>query len=362
MVAARVELKIMSASSLAKILIVDDDPGLLRLVEKALKREGFATAAASSGQEAIAWLGRNNADLMLLDLKLQDIEGRELINHLAEVGRSIPFIIITGQGDERVAVEMMKRGALDYLVKDVQFIEFMPTLVRRALEQGEKDNRLIAAQAALRESQEQLLVISERERTHFGAELHDGLGQQLTAIELRCQSMKQDLPPKRADLQKQLSSISQLLREAISQTRSLARNWSPVALGSGGLMEAFGELVVRMSKDGQVKCSFDCPKPVLVEDKLVQAHLFRIAQEAVNNAVKHSRADKIAVRLNKNGGSIHLEISDNGKGLPKQSQLSQGIGLQIMKHRANVIGSELEIKSVAGKGVTVACTLKAKQP
>ncbi len=134
----------------ASILIVDDDRGLLRLMEKSLRREGHSTAIAASGAEAIAWLKGHSADLLLLDLKLQDIEGKELIAHLAEIQRSFPFIIITGQGDERVAVEMMKRGALDYLVKDVQFQEFLPTVVRRALGHLQKEKRLAAAEAALK--------------------------------------------------------------------------------------------------------------------------------------------------------------------------------------------------------------------
>src|SRR5437899_997137 len=103
------------------VFIVDDDRGLLRLIQKALQREGFATASAVSGSEALAWLGCNQAALMLLDLKLQDIEGKDLVQRLAAAGQCPPFIIITGQGDERVAVEMMKRGARDYLVKDVDF-------------------------------------------------------------------------------------------------------------------------------------------------------------------------------------------------------------------------------------------------
>jgi signal transduction histidine kinase len=349
----------MPESKPIKILIVDDDLGLLRLVARTLKREGFETATSGSGQEAIAWLTKNHADLMLLDLKLQDIEGKELINHLTGIGRSVPFLIITGQGDERVAVEMMKRGALDYLVKDVQFIEFVPTVVRRALEQLEKDKQLVAAQAALKESQVQLLAISEREQTRFGAELHDGLGQQLTAIELRCQSMKEDLPASRADLRKQISEICQFLREAIAQTRSLARGLSPVNLGSGGLVEALGELAGRMSREGGIQCAFDCSSPVLWGDNHAAGHLFRIAQEAVNNAVKHSGATEIGVRLTNNGGVLHLEISDNGQGLPKARQLNQGIGLQIMKHRASIIGADLEIKSQAGTGVTVTCKLKS---
>ena len=101
--------------------------------QKALQREGFSTVPAHSGKEALTWLLRHRADLMLLDLKLPDIEGKALVDHLADIQRCVPFIVITGQGDERMAVEMMKRGALDYLVKDVDFLQFVPEVVRRAL-------------------------------------------------------------------------------------------------------------------------------------------------------------------------------------------------------------------------------------
>lgn len=315
---------------------------------------------ASSGDEAISWLAKNPADLMLLDLKLRDIGGKELVNHLAAVGRSVPFLIITGQGDERVAVEMMKRGALDYLVKDAQFIEFLPIVVCQALERLEKDKRLIAAQAALKESQEQLLVISEREQARFGAELHDGLGQQLTAIELRCQSLKGDLPTNRPDLQEQISEVCSFLRETIAQTRSLAHGLSPVNLGSGGLVEALAGLSARMSRDGKIKCVFNCPSAVSVADNFMASHLFRIAQESVNNAVKYSGADIIRMSLTQAAGVLSLEIADNGRGLPKAPSSHQGIGLQIMKCRASIMGAELEVKSEAGKGVTINCTVKIK--
>ncbi len=351
----------MPDSPSAKIFIVDDDPGLLRLVEMSLKREGLVTATASSGKEAISWLAQNEVDLMILDLKLQDVEGKELIDNLASTGSSVPFLVITGQGDERAAVEMMKRGALEYLIKDAQFISFIPSVVHRALKQLEKDKRLVAAQVALKESQEQLLAISEREQRRFGEELHDGLGQQLTAIELRCQAMKADLPSNRTDLKKQISEISEFLREAVTQTRSLARGLSPVNLGSGGLMGALAGLASRMSTAGGIKCVLECPSPILMEDTPVESHLFRIAQEAVNNAVKHSEASRVVVRFTKNDRAVRLEIIDNGKGLPKKALLHQGLGLQIMKHRASVIGAELEFKSKSGTGVTVTCTLEAKK-
>jgi signal transduction histidine kinase len=348
----------------ATILIVDDDVGLVRLLERTLEREGFLVATAASGRDAVEWLTRNTADLMLLDLKLQDIEGQELVNHLAFVGRGVPFIIITGQGDERIAVEMMKRGALDYLVKDVQFIGFVPSTIRRALEKLETNRRLAAAQADLEESRKQVLLVSEREQRRFGAELHDALGQQLTAIELRCQALKQDLPAARPDLEKQLSQICRFVRDAIGQTRSLARGLSPLHLFFRGLTEALGELAARMSAEGRLECVFDYPAPVLLNDEIAAGHLFRIAQEAVNNAVKHSGATKVVVRLARNGDGLRLEISDNGKGMPAAPALRQGIGLQIMRHRASVIGAGLEIKSKAtkgGGGVQVICIVPDKK-
>ncbi len=132
------------------VLIVDDDQGLARLIEKTISREGFATATAYSGKEALAWLSAHDADLLLLDLKLQDIDGAELVLKLRKQQNHLPFIIITGQGDERVAVEMMKRGAIDYLVKDGQFLEFVPSVVRRAIAEINKDRRLSEAEEALR--------------------------------------------------------------------------------------------------------------------------------------------------------------------------------------------------------------------
>lgn len=107
-------------------MIVDDDRGLLRLAARALEREGFAVATATGGAEAIAWLKASQADLLLLDLKLEDCDARQVIGELSDLKRLPPFLIMTGQGDERVAVEMMKGGARDYLVKGADFLELLP--------------------------------------------------------------------------------------------------------------------------------------------------------------------------------------------------------------------------------------------
>ncbi|WP_395736845.1 response regulator [Prosthecobacter sp.] len=147
----------MSGSCLpATILVVDDDEGIANLVTRELRREGYNTATARSGAEAAAWLRLHTASLLLLDLKLPDGRDFDLLQLLAAEGREVPFIIITGQGDERVAVEMMKRGALDYLVKDVNFIAMVPAVVERALARLAERARLSAAEAALARSYAEL--------------------------------------------------------------------------------------------------------------------------------------------------------------------------------------------------------------
>jgi signal transduction histidine kinase len=267
--------------------------------------------------------------------------------------------VITGQGDERVAVEMMRGGALDYVVKDADFLSYVPEVVRRALDQLAKDKRLIEMEAALRESEAQVLEISEREQRRIGQDLHDGLGQQLTAIELMCQALKSDsqLASKPRALQAQLDRVCRHIREAITQTRSLAHGLTSFKVESGGLEIALTDLAQSTNAPGRMRCRFRCAAPVTVHQPRAATHLYRIAQEAVNNALRHSQAREITIDLVQQNGSLLLQVADNGKGFPEASAQVRGLGLGVMKHRASVIGARLEVKSKPGKGVIVTCAL-----
>ena len=340
------------------IFIVDDDRGMLRLIEKTLEREGFTTATAASAHDALQWLDLHDAALMLLDLKLQDMEGKEVINHLAGVGRSIPFIVITGQGDERVAVEMMKRGALDYLVKDANFLELVPTLIRRALDQLERDRRLSTAERERRRLEQQILEISERERRRIGQDLHDGLGQHLTGIELMTQALEQKLAGKSKIDAAQAAKIAQHVRDAIRQTRALARGLSPVEFEANGLMSALHELAANVQEMFRVECVFLCAKPVLIRENTVATNLFRIAQEAVSNAIKHGRAKKIEISLEASPERVLLAVKDNGIGITSNEGSGNGMGLRIMSYRAAVSGGTFTLERDPKGGTIAACVIK----
>jgi len=188
--------------------------------------------------------------------------------------------------------------------------------------------------------------------------LHDGLGQQLTAIELLCNSLKADLPPDRSDLERQMSQITAFLRDAVSQTRFLARSLCPVNLESGGLPQALAELAANMSQSGRVQCALVCPPSLTVADSEIAGHLYRIAQEAVNNAVKHARATTVTISLVLDAEVLRLEIHDDGTGFPKNSPIARGMGLHVMRQRAGAMGGKFDVKSEIGRGVTVSCILK----
>ena len=291
---------------------------------------------------------------MILDLKLPDGNGPALVAELQHGKTPVPFIVVTGQGDEKVAVEMMKQGALDYVMKDTALLEVLPTIVQRALGTVAREKALACAQAGHKQLENEILAAGERERHRIGSDLHDGLGQQLTALELMCTVLKEDARENPA-MAKRLDTMGKLLREAIVQTRLLARGLVPVDSDPDALQIGLTELAERINSLGRSRCEFECREPVLLADAFVAGHLYRIAQEAVNNALKHARAKTVKIRLARADSALLLEITDDGDGLAKGRSATRGggLGLGVMHHRASAIGAELTVDSKRGKGVTI---------
>lgn len=146
------------------LLVVEDDSALAQLVQAILEDEGHSSHWVRNGREAMEYLAECAPKLVLLDYTLPDMTGLELVDAVEEMP---PFLVTTGSGDERVAVELMKRGAREYLIKDANFVEFLPAVVRRILHDLETEDRLAKAEAQLRESQEQLRLVLERTNNIF---------------------------------------------------------------------------------------------------------------------------------------------------------------------------------------------------
>jgi two-component system sensor kinase FixL len=208
--------------------------------------------------------------------------------------------------------------------------------------------------------EKEILEISEREQRRIGQDLHDGLCQHLAGIELMSQVLEQKLVRRSKDSAARAGEIARNVRDAIGHTRLLARGLSPVTLESEGLMSALQELALNTEKIFHVACRFDCDPPVLVSDYPAATHLFRLAQEAVSNAIKHGRAKRILIRLKEERGRMILSIIDNGMGFPAQIPKSKGMGLRIMQSRAGMIGGTLVFGRNAAGGASVTVTAPSR--
>jgi len=369
---------------------------------------------------------------------------------------------------------MMKSGALDYVVKDNDFLDFLPSAVSRALKQVEKERKLVAAEAALRVSEERLRValkhspvmvfnqdadlrytwihnppagltekdllgktdadvfppeeaarltqikaralaagtglrqevsctlagsrhffdltvesardpaggtpgvtcaamditerkrleqevsrISDLEQRRIGQDLHDGVCQHLAGIEMKCQVLDENLQAGASPHAAQAGEIAGHVREVIAQIRSLARGLSPVVLESEGLMSALRGLAGDTEKLFDVRCRFAGGAPVLIHNPDVATHLYRIAQEALTNAIKHGKARSIEIKLSAAADKIVLLIKDDGAGLAQPPGESAGMGLRIMRYRAGMIGATVLLEPRRTGGAAVLCLLPA---
>ena len=204
------------------------------------------------------------------------------------------------------------------------------------------------------------LEISEREQRRIGQDLHDGLCQHLAGIEMLSQVLAKKLAPSAKSASARATDIAAAVREAISQTRLLARGLSPVTLESEGLMSALTELALNTEKMFRVRCDFICGEIVKFDDHAAATHLFRIAQEAVSNAIKHGRAKKLSIQLDEGPEHVCLSVTDNGGGFPEKFSQGKGMGLRIMQSRIGMVGGTLMIENSRGGGVCVTCTAPKK--
>ena len=205
--------------------------------------------------------------------------------------------------------------------------------------------------------EEQIIGISEREQQRIGHDLHDGVCQYLAAIGFSASMLKQELEREAHVLAKTAGEIAHLLQNAAVLTRDLARGLSPVDRDEGGLESALEELVSSTSRIAGISCSFICPEPVPVRDNTQAVHLFRIAQEALSNALKHGHAKAVVIALESGNEACSLRVSDDGVGFVPSHGERNGMGLSIMLYRARMIAGRLEIQSNSPTGTVVVCTI-----
>ena len=383
-----------------RILLVEDSPSDAALLQESLFEHGagvFDFTHAESWKEAAAHLRNQRFDVLLLDLSLPDTTGCDTFVQARAEAPHLPIVVLTGEADEAVGLEAVRHGIQDYLIKGQAFGRQTARAIRYAIERKQAETALKQAEASLQRERDQLEVrvrertgelseanralqaemaqrqraeeahrevlrrlvaAEETERGRVSRELHDRLGQDLTALKLGLQIVRKQgaCPPA---LRESVGNLEHLADSLMRDLHRLAWELRPAALDDFGL-----ELALRRYADEWAALSgvaVDFESQGVTARRLareVETALYRIAREALTNVVRHANAKRVSILLQRRADQVSLIVEDDGRGFDAATMLgtpaSQGkLGLLGIQERATLAGGSAEIESSPGAGTTV---------
>jgi signal transduction histidine kinase len=222
--------------------------------------------------------------------------------------------------------------------------------------------RAVANMRRMRELERDLVAASEREQQRIGADLHDGLCQYLAGLTCVTGSLRDDLSERFQPEAETAAELHELLKDAIVQARNIARGIAPVHMDEAGLASALEDLAANTSRLHDVECIFEPEAEILVPDREMSTNLYRIAQEATSNAVRHGHATEITIDLAINESQVTLSVQDNGVGIGSAEPTATGMGLRSMSYRASVLNGTIEIGALPEGGTLVRCRVPLTTP
>jgi PAS domain S-box-containing protein len=215
--------------------------------------------------------------------------------------------------------------------------------------------------SARKKLEQEILEISDREQRRIGSDLHDDLCQRLAGIRFSVDVLKKTLSTESPEITRRAEKIAVDVSDAIDRTRMLARGMAPVALERNGLASALQELAQSISILFKVKCVFRSKGAVEVKDPIAATHLYRITQEAINNALRHAQPTQIVISVEKTANKITLMIQDNGIGFASEDaqRTAEGMGLRTIAYRAGMIDADVQVQSALRRGTKIICAFSS---
>ncbi|MBI4427522.1 MAG: sensor histidine kinase [Ignavibacteriales bacterium] len=348
-----------------RVLIVEDIEADAELMELELKRARipFVSNRVSTKDDFMLALESFKPDLVLADYLLPKFSALEVLELLKERRPTVPCILITGTQSEEIAVECIKHGAQDYILK--QSLMRLPNSILQTLEKKSAEERKLGAEEALRQSEKELRALAghlqsvrEEERGRISREIHDELGQTLTALKMdlmwlegKLRDLKQSaLEP----LFPTILSMTQLIDSLIQTIRRIASELRPRVLDDLGLISAIEWQTHEFRTRMGIECKFTSTTEYVKLDNDLAAAVFRILQESLTNVARHAQATRVQIHLDTNNRALNLRIEDNGVGIADRGLIAiKSLGLVGMRERAMMFGGTVHIQGASGGGTSV---------
>jgi signal transduction histidine kinase len=348
--------------------MLEDNATDADLVRHALRMGGLAFRWEHVDNKAdfIRQLDRFAPDVILSDFSLPSLNGYTALEIAREKLPYVPFIFVTGTLGEEVAIETLKKGATDYVLK--QRLSRLVPSVHRALREAEAQHERRRAEERLQQSHEQLRALSvhlqyvrEEERIHIAREVHDELGQSLTGLKLQLTWLAGRLPKNLRPLHGKIQTMADSIDETIHAIRRIATELRPGLLDTAGLPAALEWQTNEFQRQTGIQCRVNVAIRDTILDQDLNTAFFRIFQETLTNITRHANATRVEVRLIEAVEHFILEVKDNGRGISEAEILNtKSIGLIGMRERAALLGGEVRLRGQPGRGTTV--TVRIPRP
>ncbi|MES2431784.1 MAG: histidine kinase [Bacteroidota bacterium] len=348
-----------------KILHLEDTSFDMELVERELKKGGliFDKIVVDNKIDFEKGLTDFLPDIVLSDHSLPSFDSSGALELVKTICPDVPFILVTATVSEEFAVNILKRGAADYILKTN--MSRLPSAVIGAIEKSKIVKEKEIAEEELKNSYTQLRNLAshlqdirEEERASMAREIHDELGQQLTGLKLDCLWLSLKIPDSNVEVKEKVKVMESLLNTTLSTVKKIATELHPALLERLGFVEAIKWKGHEFEKRTGIKIDLTLPVNDIDISHKTSIALFRIFQESLTNIARHSGAKNVHCSLQNKGNEIFLDIKDDGKGFDVSAiQQMKSLGLLGIKERTLMLEGTYEIDSKPGKGTKISVVL-----
>jgi len=342
----------------ARVLVVEDERIVAEDIERSLNKLGYPVLGiVSSGEEAMEKAEELGPDLVLMDIVLKGgMDGVEAAEEI-QARLKIPVVYLTAYADDETLERAKVTQPFGYIVKPFEERELY-TSIEVALYRHKMEEELRSSHQQLRNLAAHLQSVREEERAGIARELHDEMGQVLTALKMDLSWLNKRLTKDDSSLVEKVKSMTKLTDTAIRMVRRLSTELRPGILDDLGLSAAIEWQAEEFAERTGIGCEVSVNDGVIILEQDRSTAIFRIFQEALTNVARHARATKVKASLKEKDGELVLEVKDNGRGITeKQISDAKSFGIMGMRERVYPWGGEVKISGIREKGTTVRVTI-----